>query len=73
MNYDQIKKQIKESDDVMLVLNNHEKDYDTALMLFKALENTAKYMTMYLKRKEQDGVELKHAEEELNEYMNKSG
>jgi len=69
MKYETIKKKIKEADEIMLALNDHEKDYDTALMLFGALSITARYMKLYLKKKQEDGVELKHAEEELNEYM----
>ena len=70
MKYAHIKRKIKEADDVMLELNEHAKQYETALKLFEALGQTAKYMKLYLEKKQSDGVELKHAEEELNEYMN---
>jgi len=69
MTYKHIMKKIKEADVVMLELNDHDKDYDTALELFDALSNTAKYMKLYLKKKLADGVQLTIAEMELNEYM----
>ena len=69
MNYDTILKKIKQADEIMLSLNDHEKDYKTALELFSSLAQTAKYMKLYLTKKQSDGVELKHAEQELNIYM----
>ena len=69
MTYETIMSKIKQADDVMLELNEHEKDYETARLLFKALGKTARYMTLYLNKKEQDGIELAIAELELNEYM----
>jgi len=69
MTYEAIMKKIKEADEVMFELNEHEKDYNTARALFKALGKTSRYMTLYLNKKELDGVELAVAELELNEYM----
>lgn len=69
MKYETIKRKLKESDQVMLELNEYEKDYETALALFEALSNTAKYMKLYLNKKRADGVQLAIAEMELNEYM----